>query len=506
MSAELETTKPPEASPAPAVAADIVPPLAVHSPPPRSRRTGRGLLMRGALYVLFGVLGVLAVRPWEFWPHLFPAKVPPRSHEIVQSNPPSPAAPQKPDRVLSQPLVQLRSSIALVEADGPTGREVIGSAFVLSADGQLVTCLHVANRATSAVVRFHDGSVFDVAGYAAVNPQSDLALLQLAAPPSSLVPIRIAQNPPGQLKPVVAWGHPRGIEFSPFDGKVSRLVKTSELPSHLQKFVRELTGSDTDQTWLQHTARLSEGNSGGPLANEQGEVIGINLWVDRQTDYSYALPISALTALQQNRLPDVQPLERFATAEARLRAETWTTTASKLKQLAAEARALHWQVHEPADYVRLQHLAFAVTLANSPERFTTKAELGERLDELVKEADRVVAQLHAHSWNNGGQIIVLNEYAEKELGRAGAGVVFFGSVQRVVEGKSNEQALLVQLAGFEQTVLVPLAGQLASPAVGSQCLFIGVNDRGRVVRYGDNPLQPVIAPVIIAPVIVPLSR
>src|SRR5204863_194754 len=118
----------------------------------------------------------------------------------------------------------------------------------------------------------------------------------------------------------------------------------------------------------------------------------------------------------------------------------------------------------------------------------------------------VVAQLHAHSWSNGGQIIVLNEYAEKELSRSGAGVVFFGSVQRIVEGKSGERALLVQLAGFEQIVLVPLAGQLSGPAAGSQCLFVGVNDRGRVVRYGDNPLQPIVAPIIIAPVIVPLNR
>jgi hypothetical protein len=147
-----------------------------------------------------------------------------------------------------------------------------------------------------------------------------------------------------------------------------------------------------------------------------------------------------------------------------------------------------------------------VTLANAPEHFTTKTALGNRLNDLVTEADRVAAQLHAQRWSDGSQIIVLNEFAEREVTRAGAGVVFFGSVQRIVEGRKNERALLVQLAGFEQMLLVPLADRLSGPEPGAQCLFVGVNDRGRTVRYGDNPLQPIVAPVIIAPVIVPLKR
>jgi hypothetical protein len=327
----------------------------------------------------------------------------------------------------------------------------------------------------------------------------------LKEPPSSLAVVRVAEQETEQLTPIVAWGHPQGIEFAAYDGRVSRLVKSSELPAPLQKFVRELTSSDSEQTWIQHTAKLSEGNSGGPLANERGEVIGINVWIDRQSDYGYALPITALQALQANRFAEVQPLERFALAEARVRDATWQTSAKKLKELTDEARAAKWQVHERADYERLQHIAWAVTLANMPEHFTAKTALGDRLNELVKEADRVAAQLHARRWNDGGQFIVLNEFAEKEVVRPGAGVMFFGSVQRIVTGKKNERALLVQLAGFEQMLLVPLADQLSGPEVGSQCLFVGVNDRGRVVRYGDNPLQPIVAPVIIAPVIVPLK-
>jgi S1-C subfamily serine protease len=495
-----------------------LPAIAVAPPISRPKRTRRGHWLRVSLIFALVLLAAVVVRPWQYWDEFVAGRRAPRPDPIVihppHAQPPvivPPAerepAPQPPSlqKRITPAIAKLREGIALVEADGPAGREVLGSAFVVSADGQLVTCLHVANRTTSAVVRFRDGSVFDVAGYAAVDPQADLALLQLQSPPSALSVVNVAEQEPDQLMPIVAWGHPQGIEFAAYEGRVSRLVKSSELPAPLQKFVRELTSNESDHTWIQHTAKLSEGNSGGPLANERGEVIGINVWIDRQSDFGYALPIAALQSLQANRFAEVQPLERFALAEARVRDATWQTSAKRLKQLADEARALKWQVHEWSDFARLQHIAWGVTLANVPEHFTAKTALGDRLNDLVKEADRVAAQLHSQRWNDGEQFIVLNEFAEKEVARAGAGVFFFGTVQRIVAGKRNERALLVQLAGFEQMLLVPLADQLSGPDVGSQCLFVGVNDRGRTVRYGDNPLQPIIAPVIIAPLIIPLK-
>lgn len=484
--------------------------------PERPKRTRRGHWLRSLLIALLVAVGVLAIRPWDYWDALTNGRRLPRQSEIVMHSPASNQAidpinesrtktsPKPPPRSFPPALAKVREGIALIEADGAGGREALGSGFVISADGQLVTCLHVISRTTNAVVRFYDGRVFDVAGYVAVDPQADLALLQVKES-ASLTPVQVAVVEPEQLTQVIAWGHPRGIEFSPFDGRVSRLVKSSELPAGLQRFVRELTAGDIERTWIQHTARLTEGNSGGPLANARGEVIGINMWVDRQSDYSYALPIAAVQTLQKNAFPEVEPLERFALAEARVRDATWQTSAQRLRELADEAQATKWQVHEWSDYARLQHIAWAVTLANAPEHFTARTALGDRLNDLVKEADLVTAQLHAVRWTDGGQIIVVNEFAEKEVTRPGAGVVFFGTVQRVVEGKNQERALLVQLAGFEQMLLVPLTGQLTGPEAGAQCLFVGVNDRGRTVRYGDNPLQPIVAPVIIAPVVASLK-
>jgi hypothetical protein len=102
------------------------------------------------------------------------------------------------------------------------------------------------------------------------------------------------------------------VEFSPFDGKISRLIHTSQLSAATQKFVRELTGSQRDHRWNQHTANLSDGNSGGPLVAENGEVLGINTWVDRQT-------VSAMQCRRQRSRASwplhwrIEPLEMHAT-------------------------------------------------------------------------------------------------------------------------------------------------------------------------------------------------
>lgn len=317
--------------------------------------------------------------------------------------------------------------------------------------------------------------------------------------------LQLATGDPEPLSPVFALGHPQGVEFSPFDGKVSRLIRTSELPALTRRFVRDLTETQRDHRWIQHTANLSDGNSGGPLVNQAGEAIGINTWVDRQTGFGYALHADEIAALLANPLAEIEPLERYAASDAKLRSLLWQTSALQLKQMHDDARAMQWRPADKADYARLQQLAWAITIANRPDLFSARAALGDRLDELVREADRVVAQLKREKWNDIGQITLLNEHAAGEIARPLAGLIFFGTIERLVASPRGEQAAIMRLAGFEQRMLVPLAAKLAPPEAGAQCLVIGVNDRGRTVQYGDNPLDPVVAPVLIAPVVMVLN-
>jgi hypothetical protein len=132
--------------------------------------------------------------------------------------------------------------------------------------------------------------------------------------------------------------------------------------------------------------------------------------------------------------------------------------------------------------------------------------LGARHEELVKAADRIVARLRKEPWNDVGQITLLNEFAAPEIARPAAGLVFFGTIERIVQGKAAERAAIVRLAGFEERIIVPLESGLSAPEADAQCLFVGVNDRGRTMPYGNNPLQPIVAPVIVAPVIIDLGQ
>lgn len=470
----------------------------------RPRRTflGTGLRASGVLVVLLTIVCVAwANIDWDWFR--------PRPKGLVV--PPS-VAEKKPSlesaKISSAPpngaILAAQKSVVLLQADGPGGLVGVGAGVVIDPSGLVATSYHLSSDLTSGMARFQDGRVFAIAGYAAVDPENDLAILQLKEA-SGLPAAKLKSDPSLQpLTNVVAIGHPRGVEFALHDGKISRRIRTSQLSDLSQRFIRALAGPGPDHAWIQHTAVLSDGNSGGPLVNEQGEVLGINTWVDRQGGFGYALDVAALIALQERQLEEVAPLEAYATQEARRKSLVLNTSAEQLQMLHEQAQAMRWRPNSGRDYAVLQKIAWMVTVANQPEVAAAGDELNERLAELAKQADIVTAQLRREKWNDIGQITILNEYAAVAIPRPATGVVFFGTVERQVEGV-GKRALLVKLAGFEQRVLIPLGSKLHIPAAGAQCLILGINDQGKTVSYGDNPLQPTVAPIIIAAAMVEME-
>ena len=470
----------------------------------RPRRTLLGTSIRAfCAFVIVMLIGfvVWANIDWDwFRPR---RKVPAAPPVVTETKKPAEAvkaAPAPPNAA----ILETQKSVVLLQADGPGGLVGVGAGIVIDPSGLVATSYHLSSDLTSGMARFQDCRVFGIAGYAAVDPANDLAILQLEK--AFEVPVAKMKSDPGlqPLTNVVAIGHPRGVEFALHDGKVSRRINTSQLSPLSQRFVRALTSSSQDHDWIQHTAVLSEGNSGGPLVNERGEVLGINTWVDRQGGYGYALDVAALIALQEKPLAKVAPLEAYATQEARRKSLVLSTSAKQLQILFEQAQAMHWRPNSGQDYAVLQKIAWMVTVANQPEVAAAGDELNERLAELAKQADIVTAQLRREKWNDVGQITILNEYAAVAIPRPATGVVFFGTALRQVEG-NGKRALLVKLAGFEQTVLIPMGSKLHVPPPGAQCLILGINDQGKTVSYGDNPLQPTVAPVITAAVLVEME-
>jgi len=146
--------------------------------------------------------------------------------------------------------------------------QVQGSGFVYNFTGEIViiTNYHVIYNAINITVTFINGN-----GYAATvlgsDPYADLAVLLTGAPQSEYKPLVIIGS--STLKvgdPVIAMGNPYGLAGSIITGIVSALGRT---------LTEELTGDYPIANVIQTTAPLNPGNSGGPLLNYQGQVVGI---------------------------------------------------------------------------------------------------------------------------------------------------------------------------------------------------------------------------------------
>jgi S1-C subfamily serine protease len=426
--------------------------------------------------------------------------------EAATGRPMVETASNMPSSLDAARLERLEESIVKIEAGREGEREGVGAGFVIDSRGWIATNYHVLADATAARARFKNGAAYEIAGYAAIDPELDLAIVSLKEPPRELVPLPLAdEGDPRRLASVLAIGHPRGVEFSLFDGKVSRVLATAELPRGSQRFVRQLISGSANHRWIQHTAKLSEGNSGGPLVDMAGAVVGINTWVDRQAGFSYSLHVRHLREMRDAVAGPVEPLRYYARKEARVNDLLTQLTPERIDEWLAAAESMGWSPESARDYEVLQQLAWAVTAVKLPDTLAG-GRLEERLDPLLRAARKVEQRIAALKWDAAGQVTLINELSLAQVARPMAGVFLFGIVERTVEGDAGERGALVKLAGADQMLFLPLDGQLVVPAPGLQCLILGVNYDGHRIRYGDNPLKLITAHVIASRTLLPLEK
>ncbi len=159
-------------------------------------------------------------------------------------------------------------SIAVVTDQG----SALGSGFVINADGHIVTNYHVVEGATYIEVSFTSGykAVGDVIG---VDTDSDLAVIDVDAPASELVPLTMGDSDALEIgQYVVAIGNPFGLTGSMSIGIISSLGRTLEGMNEAPDSGQFFSAGDIIQT----DAAINPGNSGGPLLNLRGEVVGVN--------------------------------------------------------------------------------------------------------------------------------------------------------------------------------------------------------------------------------------
>ena len=218
--------------------------------------------IRGTLPFASGILAtLLALILYNF---LFPAnhitqgEVNDAILSAMASATPRPAYSQEVYRII-QP------SVVLIEVEFKYGQEGLGSGVIVDDAGDILTSLHVVANAEKISITFADGTRSD-GSVASAQPENDIAVLQATTLPQLFVPATLG-NPRALQVGDEAYvvGNPFGLYSSMSAGVVSGFDRTFQPRESTVKL----------QGLIQIDAAVNPGNSGGPLLNRYGQVVGI---------------------------------------------------------------------------------------------------------------------------------------------------------------------------------------------------------------------------------------
>lgn len=201
---------------------------------------------------------------------------------------------------------QCSNAVACIEvSDHNNNVYGLGSGFFIAADGTFVTCYHVIDGGASAVITTKDGSKYTVSGVYDCNKENDWAVLKVNG---SNFPYLVCGNDQEYASgsAVYAIGSPLGFSDTISEGIVSN-------PR------REYDG----MSYIQTTASISHGSSGGALINKKGHVIGITAgsFAEGQS-LNLAVPISYITGFKKNSVTSLSTLFPAKTSTSKPQAQT----------------------------------------------------------------------------------------------------------------------------------------------------------------------------------------
>jgi S1-C subfamily serine protease len=213
----------------------------------------------------------------KFWQHFINNGSPPRPSQPPPPDPEEVEALDAYSRVVIKVADALRPAVVNLRSGRGRGE---GSGILFTPDGLLLTNHHVVRGSDRVRIRLSDGR--ELAGQVAGNdPWTDLAVVRADASGLPHAPLGdSARLRVGQL--VVAIGSPFGFESTLTAGVISALGRT----------LRSITGHLVDNV-IQTDAALNPGNSGGPLVDSRGQVIGINTAIIHSAQgICFAIPIN----------------------------------------------------------------------------------------------------------------------------------------------------------------------------------------------------------------------
>jgi S1-C subfamily serine protease len=159
--------------------------------------------------------------------------------------------------------------VQITSTGGDPTQRALGSGFVVDKAGHIVTNFHVIDGADEIRVSFSNRDTVQ-AGLVGTDPSTDLAVLQVETSASALTPLPLGDSDAVRVgDPVVAIGNPFGLDRTATAGIVSALQRKITAPNQFA----------IDHV-IQTDAPINHGNSGGPLLNTRGQVIGVNTKIE----------------------------------------------------------------------------------------------------------------------------------------------------------------------------------------------------------------------------------
>jgi putative serine protease PepD len=264
----------------------------------------RKLMLAGALTVALAVVGGAAI-----------------AHELLD-NPSTATAggatastrPIADDSTSRRVYDGAKDAVTYIVADTPQG-QATGSGFVVSKDGLIVTNDHVVDGATNVQVTVGTGKDAQAATVVGADPSRDLALLKVDGHDLPTLPLGDSSSL-GVGDNTYAIGNPFGLDHTLTTGIVSALNRNLQAPDGAT-----ISGA------IQTDAALNPGNSGGPLLDSAGQVIGVNAQIETGSQggaqggnvgIGFAIPSSTVKAFVQEasagklapQQPEQQPDEQ----------------------------------------------------------------------------------------------------------------------------------------------------------------------------------------------------
>lgn len=197
---------------------------------------------------------------------------------------------------VSQLVKRESPAVVLVTVDDASGGGGLGSGFLIDRKGHILTNAHVVESGTSngakTSVTFSDGTV-EKADILGVDKSTDLAVLRVADVPKGVQPAPLGSSAGLVVgQEVVAIGNPYGLERTATTGIVSALKRAIESPNNF-----------TIQNAIQTDAAINQGNSGGPLYDMAGRVVGMNSQIASQNGgnvgIGFAVPIDTIKPIAE---------------------------------------------------------------------------------------------------------------------------------------------------------------------------------------------------------------